>query len=535
MSIRGRMAVRLTRFASCAAGAAIILALASATVATAATVTSVSAAHEMTCALYAEGTVGCWGGEELGGNGSVGFSSTPVLVRGISTATAISVGEFSACALLAGGSIECWGVNLFGELGNGSSVEQSLTPVVVSGVSNAIAVSVGLDDACALLAGGTVDCWGGNTWGELGNGTTTNSSTPVAVSGLSKVVAIGAGFEHNCAVLSTGTVECWGNGNNGALGNGTTTSSSTPVVVSGLNSAVAVSGGLGQTCAVLSGGSVECWGGNAHGELGKESVAYSSTPIAVSGLSNAIAVSAGEDRTCAVLSDGTAECWGSYFLGNGTANSSFTPIIVSGSREVVGISAGFFEHSCAVLSDGKAECWGRNESGQLGNGTTTESWTPVLVNDPVMAPSVPGTEPEQVTNGGGTVPAGSTGAGPGSSTPGLVASSHGPKATPKAISASAAFSLPSAKQCVSRRKFTIHVRTLPGITWVGAVIKINGKRVKTVGRSHITALVNLAGLPKGTFVLSITAKTSNGQSVTGTRTYHTCVPKSKSHYPAPKL
>jgi hypothetical protein len=110
-----------------------------------------------------------------------------------------------------------------------------------------------------------------------------------------------------------------------------------------------------------------------------------------------------------------------------------------------------------------------------------------------------------------------------------------PKATPKAISAVAAFSLPSAKQCVSRRRFTIHVRKLPGITWVSAVIKINHKRIKTLGRVHITALVNLVRLPKGTFVLSITAKASNGQSVTGTRTYHTCVPKSKSHYPTPKL
>ena len=110
-----------------------------------------------------------------------------------------------------------------------------------------------------------------------------------------------------------------------------------------------------------------------------------------------------------------------------------------------------------------------------------------------------------------------------------------PKATPKAISAVAAFSLPPARQCVSHRKFTIHVRTLPGIKWVSAVIKINGKRVKSVGRSHISALVNLVGLPKGTFVLSITVKATNGQTVTGTRTYHTCVPKSKSHYGAPKL
>lgn len=88
---------------------------------------------------------------------------------------------------------------------------------------------------------------------------------------------------------------------------------------------------------------------------------------------------------------------------------------------------------------------------------------------------------------------------------------------------------------MSHRKFAIHVRTLPGIKWVSAVVKINGRRIKTVGRSHITAVVNLTGLPRGTFVLSITAKASNGQTVTGTRTYHTCVPKGKSHYAAPKL
>jgi YVTN family beta-propeller protein len=120
------------------------------------------------------------------------------------------------------------------------------------------------------------------------------------------------------------------------------------------------------------------------------------------------------------------------------------------------------------------------------------------------------------------------------STPPLTSTAK-PKTAPKPLSAAAAFSLPSAKQCVSRRRFTIHVRTLPGITWIGAVIKINHKRIKTLKRSRITALVNLVGLPKGTFILSITAKASNGQSVAGTRTYHTCVPKSQRHYGPGKL
>jgi DNA-binding beta-propeller fold protein YncE len=102
-----------------------------------------------------------------------------------------------------------------------------------------------------------------------------------------------------------------------------------------------------------------------------------------------------------------------------------------------------------------------------------------------------------------------------------------PRSTPKVLLPSAAFSLPSTKQCVSKRKFTIHVHDLPRLTWASAVIKINQKRIKTLGGTHITALVNLTGLPKGTFVLSITAKATNGQTVTEKRTYHTCVPKRK--------
>jgi hypothetical protein len=110
-----------------------------------------------------------------------------------------------------------------------------------------------------------------------------------------------------------------------------------------------------------------------------------------------------------------------------------------------------------------------------------------------------------------------------------ITSTTAARTTPKAILPSAVFSLPSTKQCVSKRRFTIHVRNLPGITWISAVIKINHKRIKSLGATHITALVNLGGLPKGTFVLSITAKATNGRTVTETRTYHTCIAKRKKH------
>ena len=139
--------------------------------------------------------------------------------------------------VIASGSIKCWGYNYFGELGNGTT-EGSLTPVLVSGISSATAVVAGLGDnlsnsygfTCALLAGGSVDCWGYNYYGELGTGSITGSgmrankpcsTTPVPVSGISSATAITAGDVHTCVLLAGGSVDCWGSNGSGALGNAT--------------------------------------------------------------------------------------------------------------------------------------------------------------------------------------------------------------------------------------------------------------------------------------------------------------------------
>ena len=136
------------------------------------------------------------------GNGTTTGSATPVAVSALSGATAISIGEYSACALISGGTVECWGVNFNGQLGDGTTTGPqtcangnpcSTTPITVSGLSGGTAISVGSVSACALLSGGTVECWGSNQYGQLGRGTTSGPqkclagiacSTPVAVSGL---------------------------------------------------------------------------------------------------------------------------------------------------------------------------------------------------------------------------------------------------------------------------------------------------------------------------------------------------------------
>jgi len=309
-------------------------------------------------------------------------SLTPVQVAAISTASQVSAGGHHTCALLSGGSIECWGGNYFGTLGNGTRTD-SLIPVRVTGISTATQVSAGTVHTCAVLSGGTLKCWGNNDDGQLGNGRAryTLAPAPVAVRGITNARAISAGWGHTCALLLGGTIKCWGRNPTGELGNGTETYSSTPVQVSGISTAVQVSASDYHTCAVLSGGSVKCWGSNNSGELGNGTTVDSSTPVQVSGISTASQVSAGYEHTCALLSGGTVECWGSGQygqLGDGrTMVGSPAPVQVSGISTATQVSAGG-AHLCAVLSGGTVDCWGTDAL--EGDVMAVNSSTPVQVS-----------------------------------------------------------------------------------------------------------------------------------------------------------
>jgi alpha-tubulin suppressor-like RCC1 family protein len=204
---------------------------------------------------------------------------------------------------------------------------------------------------------------------------------------LTNVTAVSAGDADTCAVRSSGSVVCWGLSDYGRLGDGTIGPYGhglIPVITRGISTATAVSAGGQHTCALLSGGSVACWGYNGSGQLGYGTTAGRLVPVGVSAITSGAAVSASSGslgHSCVRLSGGEVDCWGDNEegqLGNGTTTGSSTPVAVSGIAGAVAVSAGLYD-TCAVLADGSTDCWGSNFYGQLGNGTKAGSSTPVAV------------------------------------------------------------------------------------------------------------------------------------------------------------
>lgn len=306
----------------------------------------------------------------------------------LNTATKISQGGNSGCAITSAKKLECWGQNTYGQVGIGNDLSDQLQPVTVPGLSNVKSVSVGDYTACAIVKGGGLKCWGANGNGQVGDGTSGNSRLrPTQVIGMtSGVRSVSVGFYHVCALLSTGKVKCWGDNAQGGIGNGTSGNEyHHPVLVSGIKNVTQISAGYGYSCATVSGavGRAKCWGWNDAGKLGDNSIIDRDEPTQVTGLTSGVkSVNAGYTTTCALLEGGDLKCWGlnTYGeVGNGTSGNEFhLPVQVLGMTSGVTSYDTDFGFTCAV-QNGSAKCWGHGASHQLGNGVASDQTLPFLV------------------------------------------------------------------------------------------------------------------------------------------------------------
>ena len=361
-----------------------------------------------------------------GGGGTPPPEPEPAVVPVVS-------GGSSSCSVREDGSVVCWGSNGSGQLGDGTTDDNAL-PFPVLGISNAVDVTVANEHACALLDDESVKCWGNNSNGEFGNGAMTSSSVPVPMAGSSNVVEVAAGGDsHTCAIavdrsydtqmtftpdegqvsiavpqVDDAWVECSGSNDEGQAGQSPSPAVLNPTRLTTLPISTAtrlyqlgsyqfpytsetyadarLAAGDDHTC-VEGGAGIWCWGDNDLGQLGNGvPSANEFQPVQVSAV-NPRVMAAGRDFTC-LANVGEVACWGDNSvgqIGRGPIGGSYSTLgsVVGFSGSPAGgqgqIALGT-DHACALTEyGGKVECWGGNGSGQLGDGTTTPSGSPVQV------------------------------------------------------------------------------------------------------------------------------------------------------------
>lgn len=299
-----------------------------------------------------------------------GRQTFTIVVNGVGLQVAqVSSSYTHTCAVTPAGAAVCWGQNSKGELGDGSTTARNY-PVAVQGLGSGVAqVSAGDKFTCAVTTAGMAYCWGFAADGRFGDGATLDRSVPgPAIPALGSTVAsIAAGDRRACALSTAGAVTCWG------LGFG-----ATPTAVSGFEAGVTQIAVERNVCAVQN-GAAKCLGANSYGQLGNGNTTTSSTPVQVSGLENGVSqVTLGDQHGCAIH-NGAAKCWGygeQGNLGNGSNSNRTTPVNVQGLESGVSHIASGASHTCAV-HNGAVKCWGWNASYQLGDGSTSNRNSPV--------------------------------------------------------------------------------------------------------------------------------------------------------------
>jgi alpha-tubulin suppressor-like RCC1 family protein len=385
---------------------------------------SIAAGGYQSCSIES-GKAYCWGDNGFGelGDGSTAGSSVPVAVdtSGVlagKTLTQIAAGGGFTCALDTAGAAYCWGLNNWGNLGDGSTTSSGVPVAVDTGGVLAgktlTQIAVGGEHACALDSSGAAYCWGLNSSGELGAGSTADSSVPEAVDAGGVLAGktltqITAGDESTCAVDTEGVAYCWGLNNHGQLGDGSGAVFSTVPVEVDAGGALAgrtlITAGESDACALDTAGAAYCWG--AAGLVGDGSTVGSSVPVAVD-TSGALAgrtltqITAGESDACALDTAGAAYCWGGNAygeLGDGSTVAASIPVPVDASGVLAGktltqiTAGGAADHTCSVDAAGAAYCWGDDDGGDLGDDTNgTQSDVPVLAGPqaPTGVTAVPG-------------------------------------------------------------------------------------------------------------------------------------------------
>jgi len=329
-----------------------------------------------------------WGGNTYGnlGDGTTTSRSSPVtVVGGITNWSQLSGGRYHSLGVTSTGIAYGWGRNSYGQLGDGTATSRLSPVTVVGGITNWSQLSAGSYFSLGLTSTGIAYGWGRNSYGQLGDGTATSRLSPVTVvGGITNWSQLSAGAVHSLGLTSAGIAYGWGNNSSGQLGDGTATSRLSPVtVVGGITNWSQLSAGNSHSLGVTSTGIAYAWGANFQGRLGDGTTTGRSSPVTVvGGITNWSQLSGGASHSLGLTSTGIAYAWGNNYrgqLGDGTTTSSSSPVTVVGGITNWSQLAAGVQHSRGLTSTGIVYSWGYNLNGQLGDGTTTNRSSPVTV------------------------------------------------------------------------------------------------------------------------------------------------------------
>jgi alpha-tubulin suppressor-like RCC1 family protein len=309
--------------------------------------------YDSQCVVNRTNKVLCWGknGSHQLGDGTTIDRTKPVFPVGIEgNAVSVFGGYGDTFVFTEEGKTYRWGLIDLVTTTTGYPTPRDVT----SFLTNATYVGQGTVSHCALIADGTVACWGLNRDGELGDGGQPSRTDPLPIPGFGSVVSVAVGYWHTCAAKSDGTVWCWGGNDSGQVGNGTFDDVMTPTQITIPKKVVQVGSRFNITCALTEDRKVWCWGPQPQGDT-----THLPAPVLADGIDSVASIAVEDALACAIKTDGTLWCWRPFILVDGSSPvSDQIPTQISAlGNDVVSVSAGYHS-ACAIRADGSLWCFG---------------------------------------------------------------------------------------------------------------------------------------------------------------------------------
>ncbi len=334
-----------------------------------------------TCAINQLSKLFCTGSNAFGmlGVGDLNYRTTFTAVDSATNYQTIGTGSagsysYSNCAITTGGILKCWGYNTYGGVGDGTTTHRS-SPVTIDGGTNYSKVSNGYHGACGITTTGVLKCWGYNPYYQVGDGSTTNRLSPVVVDGGTNYSQVVRGIHSTCAITTAGVLKCWGYNANGTVGNGTTTNVTAPTVIDGGTTYSYLTNSLSYTmCAITTTGVLKCWGLGTSGQIGNSASLTRLSPTIVNSGTSYSAVSNGLDATCGVTTAGVLRCWGidrNYNIGLSVNTTYNSPQTIHTGEVFSQVIVNDYR-MCALNSLNVMKCSGERHMGLMADGITSQ-------------------------------------------------------------------------------------------------------------------------------------------------------------------